>query len=176
MIWFHEFGQSFDYVVFSTPHGVKLISDADFIEADVTFPGCASFPYTLNLVTYNADSNHFETVARSVLNKLRQYAYKTVFGKIFEIVTNFHPSFNHGQSVTAWILDFSIPQHDGLAAVLGTSSGIRGRRIHFCRNARKVAVKVLRDDKTSLAFHILKGDYPFFRRRSSAFTSRRHRT
>ena len=157
------------------------MSDADYIEADVTFPGCAAFPYVMNFVTFNSDSNHFEVVARVITNRLTQFAYKTIFDKVFAIVTNKYPSFDHGQSVACWILDFSVPQRDALISVLGSAATIRGCNVHYQRNARKVALKVCREEKSiqiflkiayklpqlqtenevMLAFDILKGEKPF---------------
>jgi hypothetical protein len=101
-----------------------------------------------------------------------------------------HPSFDHGKSVATWVLDFSVPQRDGLTAVLGIASGIRGFIVHFQRNARKVAVKIFRDDERSIkiflkiaykipdlvsasdvtfAFELLKGEQPFSEEESQQF-------
>lgn len=166
------------------------MSDADFIEADVTFPGCAAFPYVMNFAAFNNDSNHFEAVARVVMNRLTTFSYKTVFIKVFEIVTNKYESFNHGQSVVCWLLDFSIPQRDALISVLGSAARIRGCNVHYQRNARKVALKVCRGDEkliqiflkiaykipdlqteneVTLAFDILKGEKSIIDEESQEF-------
>jgi hypothetical protein len=63
---FHEFTESLDYVVLGTPNGLNLLSEADVVEADVTYPGCSSWPYCFNGVTYNPDTNRFEVVFRVI--------------------------------------------------------------------------------------------------------------
>ena len=147
---FYEFTESLDYVVLATPHGLNLLSEADVVEADVTYPGCSSWPYCLNGVTYNPDSNRFEVVFRVMLNKLTQHAYQTTFTKVFEITTNLHASFDHGKSVECWVVDLSIAQRNGLSNALQSSANIRGCGVHYRRNGRKAAVKVFGNDSESI--------------------------
>lgn len=100
---------------------LRIFSEALFIEVDVTFPGSASFPYLLNVVTFNYEMNQFQTVTRVLMSKLTTSAYKKAFQKIFQLVDEFHPEFEGGKNVIAWILDFSLPQLDGLSSVIKQS-------------------------------------------------------
>ncbi len=113
-----EFGGACDYAVFATPQMLRIFSEALFVEADVTFPGSASFPYLLNIVTFNYEMNHFQTVARVIMSKLTTSAYKNAFEKVFQLVDECHPEFEGGKNVVAWILDFSLAQMDGLSSVM----------------------------------------------------------
>ena len=100
---------------------LRLFAEALFIEVDVTVPGSASFPYLLNVVTFNYEMNQFQTVTRVLMSKLTTSAYKNAFQKIFQLVEEFHPEFDGGKNVIAWIVDFSLPQLDGLSSVVNQS-------------------------------------------------------
>ncbi len=106
---------------------LEILAESDFVEADVTFPGCASFPYVLNMVAFNLRCNHFQVVARVVMSRLTAAAYKRSFAKVFEIATNIHPEFDYGSNVVAWIVDFSLSQYDGLASVINASEPSQAR-------------------------------------------------
>jgi len=123
---FHGWGES-DYAVFATPQMLEILAESDFVEADVTFPGCASFPYVLNMVAFNLRCNHFQVVARVVMSRLTAAAYRRSFNKVFEIATNIHPEFDHGSNVVAWIVDFSLPQYDGLASAINAGEQSQAR-------------------------------------------------
>ena len=131
----------------------EVLSQAIFVEADVTYPGNLSFPYLLNIVTYNEETMVFQTVARVLLNKLTTAAYRRAFEEVFQITTNLHPCFNGGREVLFWIVDFSSAQYEGLAANIGKKEArarIVGCKVHFQRNARKIAAKICGPDRNSL--------------------------
>jgi len=169
--------------VFATPQMLRVMSDALFIQADVTFPQTSAFPYLLNIVCFNHETLQFQAVARVLMNNLSALAYKMAFTKVFEIATKIHPEFEEGKHVNAWIVDFSTSQHSGLSAAIGVKASqiIRGCDVHFKRNVKKVAIKVSPnpesqkvfekiayfipkieiEEEVSLAFSILIGDTPF---------------
>ncbi len=149
----HDFSGDFKMVVLQTPQMAEVLSQAIFVEADVTYPGNLSFPYLLNIVTYNEETMVFQTVARVLLNKLTTAAYRRAFEEVFQITTNLHPCFNGGREVFFWIVDFSSAQYEGLAANIGKKEArarIVGCKVHFQRNARKIAAKICGPDRNSL--------------------------
>ena len=81
-------------------------------------------------------------------------AYKKAFGKVFEITTNCYPHFDHGNGVTAWIVDLSDAQYNGIASNLENMPDfvIRGCSFHFQRNAEKTMQKVCVDESAKKLF------------------------
>lgn len=61
---------------------LEVLNDAMVIEADVTFPGAKSFPYVLNMVSFNYETLIYQAVARVLMTSLTVSAYKEVFGKV----------------------------------------------------------------------------------------------
>ena len=140
-----EFGDDFKMVILQTPLMAEVLSFAQFVQADVTFPSNSTFKYLLNIVTFNEESMVFQVVARVMLNRLTAAAYKKAFGEVFKITTSLHPHFDNGSKVEDWIVDFSLAQRDGLAANLGKKTArarIVGCKVHYQRNVRKMAQKV----------------------------------
>jgi len=94
----------------------------------------------------------FQTVARVLLNRLTTEAYKIVIREIFASTTKEHPGFDHGQHVSAWIVDFSKSQYNALADCIGKKtarSHIVGCKVHYQRNVQKIAIKICGSDKES---------------------------
>ena len=98
---------------------LTVLNEARFIEADVTFPRTKEFPYLLNMSSFNFETLRYQVVARVLMTHLTVAAYKEAFAKVLELTTNIHPEFEFGKGVRGWLLDFSEPQRDGLAANLG---------------------------------------------------------
>ncbi len=80
--------------------------------------------------------------------------YCDAIKKVFTLTTNNHPEFEHGEHVTAWLVDFSIAQRDGLASNLGSNAAeaIRGCNVHYQRNVKKVSDKICSDDRSKEVF------------------------
>lgn len=133
---------------------LEVLNEARYIEADVTFPKTTAFPYTLNMASFNYETMKYQTVARVMMTQLTIAAYKTAFSTILRLTTNLHPEFQLGKDVRGWLLDFSAPQRDGLAASLGdqASSVIRGCLVHYKRGVKKIADKVNGDDNSKQLF------------------------
>jgi hypothetical protein len=138
----------------ATPQMLELLAEAEFVQADVTFPKTRVFPYLLNMVTCNQQRLEFQVVARVLMSRLTGDAYKKAFHKVFEITTNCHPHFNQGNGITAWIVDFSEAHYNGIAANLEKEWDlvIRGCDVHFRRNAEKTLVKVCVDESAQKLF------------------------
>lgn len=138
-------------MLLATPEMLEVLADSIFLEADVTYPGTAAFPYVLNIVAYNLLTIQFQVVSRILMIKLTTAAYKYAFQKVFQVTTNIHPRFNHGSEVKAWIVDFSTAQHAGLSENIGETASqiIRGCAVHYQRMAKKVADKVSPRDQSS---------------------------
>ena len=85
------------------------------------------------------------------MNRLTVAAYKFAFKNIFYLVTNVHPEFEHGEHVKAFITDYSMAQHSGLASVVGLRACemIRGCSVHYQRQALKVANTIAKKDRAS---------------------------
>lgn len=147
----------------ATPQMLELLADAEFVQADLTFPKTRVFPYLLNMVTYNQQRLEFQVVARVLMSRLTGNAYKKAFQQVFEITTNCHPHFNHGNAITSWIVDFSEAQYNGIAANLDKESDlvIRGCDIHFRRNAEKTLVKVCVDESARKLFRKITCKMPY---------------
>lgn len=80
--------------------------------------------------------------------------YREAIKKVFTLTTNHHPEFENGEHVTAWLVDFSIAQRDGLASNLGSNAAeaIRGCNVHYQRNVKKVCDKVCSDERSKEVF------------------------
>jgi hypothetical protein len=110
------------------------------------------FPYLLNMVSYNLRRCEFHVVAWVLMSKLSGDAYKKAFGKVFQITTNCHSHFNHGNGVTAWIVNFCDAQYNGIASNLENIPDfvITGDVLFIFREMRKkqckkfVSTKVLK--------------------------------
>ena len=137
-----------DFVYFATPQMLTVLNEARFIEADVTFPRTKEFPYLLNMSSFNFETLRYQVVARVLMTHLTVAAYKEAFAKVLELTTNIHPEFEFGKGVRGWLLDFSEPQRDGLAANLGDQGTkvIIGCLVHYKRGVKKVADKVCNND------------------------------
>ena len=62
------------------------------------------------------------------MSRLTAAAYRRSFHKVLGIATNIHPEFDHDSNVVAWLVDFSLPQYDGLASVINA-----GEQLHQAR-------------------------------------------
>ena len=160
---FTDFQPDFDYAVMATPQMLELLAESEFVQADVTFPKTRVFPYLLNMVAYNPRRCEFQVVARVLMSRLSGDAYKKAFGKVFEITTNCHPHFDNGNGVTAWIVDFSDAQYNGIASNLENIPDfvIRGCSVHFQRNAEKTLQKVCVDESAKKLFRKIAFKLPY---------------
>lgn len=100
----HGFSGDFKMVVLQTPQIHEVLSQAIFVEADVTYLGNLSFSYLLNFVTYNEETMVFQTVARVLLKKLTTAAYKRTFKEVFYITIHLHPGLTMGAGSIFWIV------------------------------------------------------------------------
>lgn len=129
------------------PLMAKLLSEADFIEVDITYRASVEMEYLFNVVTFNYTTMRCKTytyqpttcinapyicahlqilflhtgmtVARVRLNKLTTEAYCECFKAIFSTVANNHPSFSVGKSLVGIIMDWSDQQFNGLEQAVG---------------------------------------------------------
>ena len=83
-------------------------------------------------------------------------AYKSVFKKTFELVTENYSSFDNGNNIKGITVDFSLAQVKGLDSTLENGiSKIKGcRSVHYMRNVDKVIAKVCKSDEENKLFEL----------------------
>jgi hypothetical protein len=118
----------------ATPQMLQVLNESRDVEADVIFPGAKSFPYPLNMVSFNYETLNYQFVERVMMTSFTVSTYKKAFGKVLvnnnqkltlkqnhnllkiiqELTTNIQWEFENGKDVRGWILDFSLVQRQVL--------------------------------------------------------------
>ena len=109
----HYLTDNLNAVFFLSRLMTKILSSADFIVVDVTFPPLADFPYLLNIVAFNHLTMEYMICGRANLDRVTVEAYQVAFSGIFNCVKNYYPEFDPKDSLQAVIVDYSDAQIQG---------------------------------------------------------------
>ena len=129
-------GDDFTWVLTMSPLMSEVLSVSECVEVDITYRTAIELQYLFNAVAFTYITMRckctlfFRTyqfsydllgmiVARVRLNRIDTDAYAQCFRAIFEQVTEDHPTFKIGQSLTGIIADWSDQQANGLVKVVG---------------------------------------------------------
>lgn len=167
-----------------SPLMTKLLSEADFAQADVTYKASIEFEYLFNMVVFNYTTlrckllnltlgnndiqcalslNTGHVVARVRLDCLTAEAYMHCFKSIFTTTSKDHSSFAVGSSLIGLVVDWSDTQMKGLEMAVGTETAAqiaKGCRVHFTRSVKRVSDRVNKNNNlahkafTTIAYQI----------------------
>lgn len=91
----------------------KVITSADFIVADVTFPNVKEFPYLLNVVAFNYLTMEYMVCARVNMDRVSAKVYQMAFMEIFSCLNRYYPEFEEKSWAPAIVVDYSEAQIKG---------------------------------------------------------------
>ena len=145
---YHEAG------VFMTPYMMRVFSEGEYFEADVTFPGLPAFKYLLNITTFNCGALRHDVVARVLMTRVTGKCYKDVFNHLFELITDNFGGFKKGDVILGITVDFSLAQANGIDASLKDGRKVlKGcRSVHFMRAVDRTISKVCISPEDSALF------------------------
>ena len=129
------------YVFTMNPLMSKVLSKAEFIEADITFNETKEYPYLFNVVAFNDTTMEWIVVSRVRMNKQDHQAYCLGFKKTFQQCASNHSSFKVGESLIGIVIDWSDSEICGLSKAVGdelAKSLLRGCRIHWNRSWQRI--------------------------------------
>ena len=133
------------YVFTMSPLMVKIASEAEFIQCDITYDELQDYPYIFNAVAFNSVSMEWMVIARIRLNKQTANAYALAFKKVFERCSSINKDFRPGSTLLGVLIDWSDAEISGLKQAVGKDVGeslLKGCRVHWNRSCLRVADRV----------------------------------
>ena len=113
------FEEGIKYIFTMSPTMVKVASEADFIQCDITYDDCRDYPYIFNAVAFNKVSMEWMVVTRLRLDAQSASAYALGFKKVFEKCKRFNKEFELGSTLQGIITDWSDAEISGLKMAIG---------------------------------------------------------
>ena len=101
------FEEGIKYIFTMSPTMAKFVSEADFIQCDITYDDCRDYPYIFNAVAFNKVSMEWMVVARLRLDAQSASAYALAFKMVFEKCKRFNKEFELGSTLQGIITDWS---------------------------------------------------------------------
>ena len=127
----------------------SVMSEAEFICADVTFPDVTPYKYLMNFTCFNYLLHKWQITARVLMTSLTAEAYAKTFEIAFKACTNINPEFDMGNNIEGFIVDFSDAQAKGFETTVGETKAaevLRGCRVHWMRQAMKLSDRVSKNE------------------------------
>ena len=109
----HYLTDNLNAVFFVSPLMAKILSSADFLVVDVTFPSVSDLPYLFNIVAFNYLTMEYVICGRANMDRLTAQAYQVAFSSIFNCVNSYFPAFDPKETLQAVIVDYSDAQIQG---------------------------------------------------------------
>ena len=100
---------------------VKIGSEAEFIQCDITYDDLKEYPYLFNAVAFNFVTMEWMVIARVRLNKQTSEAYGIAFSKMFGKCSSVCSDFQPGSSLLGVLIDWSGAEMNGLQRAVGKS-------------------------------------------------------
>jgi len=113
----YESGINFIHTM--SPLMSKLLSEAEFAEADITFNETYEYPYLFNLAVFDDTTMEWAVVSRVRMDKEGTKAYALAFKKTFQKCEEDHPEFRPGGSLMGIVTDWSDAEISGLGEAIG---------------------------------------------------------
>ena len=89
------------------PLMAKILTDAPFIEADVTFDETREYPYMFNVTAFDTVTMKWVVVCRIRITKQTQDASAMCFRLLFQTCQKDQPRFSPGVTLHGVVLDWS---------------------------------------------------------------------
>ena len=134
-----------------SPLMAKVLSEAQFLQTDITYNENTQYPYLFNAVAFNDVTMDWMVVSRVWLDTQNHLGYKLAFQKMFDTCKERFPNFDAGETLKAIILDWSDAQVNGLKEAIGETKAtalIKGCKVHWLRSCQRVADKITSNKST----------------------------
>ena len=132
------------YIHTMNPLMIQLLSEAEFLQTDITYNVTTDYPYLFNAVVFNYDTLEWAIVGRVHLSHQTSAAYALAFSKLFTKCKNRYPNFELGKSLVGVITDWSDAEVNGLKKFAGDKVAtqlLKGCRVHWIRSWHRVRDK-----------------------------------
>ena len=109
------------------------------------------------MVTFNDITLSFNGVARVLCDQQHGNAFATTFSKMFQHVTNRHPSFKNGESLCQIMVDFDQAEYNGFERAIGadlTKQLLQGCSLHWKKSINKVNSIIMKITEGTDAFQV----------------------
>ena len=123
----------------------KLLSKAEFAEADITFNETYEYHYLFNLAVFDDITMEWAVVSRVRMDKEGTKAYALALKKTFQKCEEDHPEFNPGDSLMGIVTDWSDAEISGLGEAIGKEAATKVLRrcmVHWARSWQRVRDRV----------------------------------
>ena len=128
------------------PLMVQLLSEAEFLQTDITYNVTTDYPYLFNAVVFNYDTLEWAIVGRVHLSHQTAAAYALAFSKLFTKCQSCYSNFELGRSHVGVITDWSDAEVNGLKKFAGDKVAtqlLKGCRVHWIRSWHRVRDKII---------------------------------
>ena len=139
------FEDNINFIMCMSPLMASVLSQAEFVEADITYNETKEYKYLFNLVAFNDVTMEWIVVSRVRMDCQGADAYALAFRKTFEKCKLLHPDFEPGRTLKGIVLDWSDAEICGLRKAVGKDTAdqlLRGCSIHWARSWQRVRDKV----------------------------------
>jgi len=134
------------YMHTMNPLMVQLLSEAEFLQTDITCNVTTDYPYLFNAVVFNYDTLEWAIVGRIHLPHQTAAAYALAFFKLFTKCQSCYSNFELGRSLIGVITDWSDAEVNILKKFAGDKVAIqflKGCRVHWIRSWHCVRDKII---------------------------------
>ena len=128
-----------------SPQMSKLLSKAEFAEADITFNETYKYRYLFNLAVFDDTTMEWAVVSRVRMDKEGTKAHALAFKKTFQNCEDDHPEFNPGESLMGIVTDWSDAEISGSKEAIGKETAtkvLRGCKIHWARSWQRARDRI----------------------------------
>jgi len=125
---------------------IQLLSEAKFLQTDITCNVTTDYPNLFNVMVLNYDSLEWAIVGRVHLFHQISTAYVLAFSKLFLKCKNCYPIFELCKLLVGVITDWSDAQVNGLKKFAGDKVAtqlLKGCRVHWIRSWHHIRDKII---------------------------------
>ncbi len=133
------------YIHTMNPLMSKVLSHADFVEADITFNETREYKYVFNMVAFDQLTMEWMVVSRVRMTREDHSAYALGFRKTFDKCKREHKEFELGKTLLGVVIDWSDAEMRGLREAVGTEMAtklLKGCQVHWNRSWQRVRDRV----------------------------------
>eukprot|EP00112_Aurelia_sp_Birch-Aquarium-sp1_P014358 Seg3094.1 transcript_id=Seg3094.1/GoldUCD/mRNA.D3Y31 product="ATP-dependent DNA helicase RecQ" protein_id=Seg3094.1/GoldUCD/D3Y31 len=159
----HQLTDTFNLVYFVSRLMAKVITSADFIVANVTFPNVKEFPYLLNVVAFNYLTMEYMVCARVNMDRVSAKVYQMAFMEIFSCLNRYYPEFEEKSWAPAIAVDYSEAQIKGITNAVGKEKAfaiLKGCKVHWMRSVLRIGSRVCKSEDELEVFKVIGKEIP----------------